>query len=308
MDINNKIIEEIIFSQFNEYPSEIEKIEMGVMTFKFRVKVNNINYVLRIYPPENTTNIEQEFEMMQKLFAASCKVPEPVIFSEKLNERFLIYKFIEGKPLSFLLPSLDEVEINAIADEIIDNVLHISSQEVEGFGFSFLSSKKYDSWREFLQEYIDRGNFHLRENKLFDEFTIESILGFAKKQIKQINIERPRFIWCDFSQGNIIINKNKLAGFVDFEGCVFGDPVIALGYLFAIEGNSKFFDAIINCYRKHANVDYERILFYAIVRLLRFSKYVNNPFPTGIKRDPVPDYFKGLPIAIEYIKSKNKNG
>jgi len=308
MDINHKIIERIIFTQFNEYPSEIEKIEMGVMTFKFRVKINDLNYVLRIYPSENTTNIKQEFAMMQKLFAAGCKVPEPVIFSEENDQRFLIYKFIEGKSLSFLSASLTNLEIENIAAEIINNMLHISVQEVNGFGFSFLSPKKYDSWKEFLLEYIDRGDFYLRKNKMFDEYTIESILDFAKKHVDQIEIEKPNFVWCDFSQGNIIIHKNKLAGFVDFEGCVSGDPVIALGYLFAIEGNSKFFNAILNCYRKHNPVAYERILFYAIIRLLRFSKYVNNPFPTGIKRDPVPDYFKGLPIAIEYIQSKNKNG
>ena len=304
MEINHKKIQEIIFHQFREYPAAIDKIEMGVMTFKYRVRVKNNNYILRIYPPENTTMVKQEFKVMHDLFVQGCRVPEPIVYSDTAIDRFLIYKYIDGEPLSYLLSSLSMEELHKIAGQIMDNILCISTRQVEKFGFLSMNEKKYDNWKEFLQNYIDQAGYYLLENKVFDESVIVLLLDFARKQFENINIKSPSFTWCDFSQSNIIIKAGNLSGFIDFEGCVAGDPLIALGYLFAIEGNSLFFNAISSNYKKHYSFSYEQILFYAIIRLFRLSKYINNLFPTGIRRDPLTVFYKGLPIAVDYIKSR----
>ncbi len=303
MHIDNTTIGEIIFDQFQEYPAAIDKIEMGVMTFKYKVKVKNINYILRIYPPENTTRVDKEFKIMRSLFTGGCKVPEPIAYNDASLTRYLFYKFIEGQPLLDLMPSLTAATVNRIAGGIIENIVCFSKNEVQGFGFLLTGEGPRSSWPFFLLDAVDRGALYLSNIKELDGLTINMLLNFARNQINHIHIERPCLIWSDFSPGNIIINHHQLAGFVDFEGCVSGDPVMALGYLFAIEGHSDFFEAVMLNYKKYFDVSYERIIFYTIIRLFRLSKYFTDTFPTGIKRDPLMDYFKGMPIAIDYIKS-----
>ncbi len=57
MRIDNKTINGFIFNQFGQLPCAVEQVEMGVMTFKYKVIVEGQDYILRIYPPANTTNV-----------------------------------------------------------------------------------------------------------------------------------------------------------------------------------------------------------------------------------------------------------
>ena len=303
MYINHATINEIIFNQFQEYASEIEKIEMGVMTFKYKVTVKNIHYILRIYPPENTTRVDLEFKIMQQLFIGRCKVPEPVAYNDTATTRYLFYKFIEGVPLLNLLPSLDTTTITAVAMQLLQNILCFSKKEVQGFGFLLTAEGPRSSWQIFLLDALDRGTRYLSAIEELDQTTIDVLLDFVQKKISLVHIEKNCLVWSDFSPGNIIINHNHLAGFVDFEGCVSGDPLMALGYLFAIEGHSYFFEAVMTGYKKYFSVSYEQVIFYTLIRLFRLSKYFTHSFPTGISRDPLLAYFKGVPIAIDYIKA-----
>ena len=228
-------------------------------------------------------------------------LPEPVAYNDATESPYLIYKFIEGKPLSSLSPAFSPAQLKNITAQVFDNIAAFSKEEVQGFGFLFTNEKKEDSWQDFLLEAINRGELYLPSIKEFDASTINALLHFAKKQWADVDLKNPNFVWNDFSQDNIIIKDNTLAGFIDFEGCIAGDPVMALGYLFAIEGSSGFFAAMRANYEKHYFVSYERILFYAIIRLFRLSKYIHLSFPTGIKRDPLLVYFKGFLEAIEYV-------
>ena len=307
MPIDQTIVNTIILEQFGEPPAEMEPIEMGVMTFKYKVKVNNDFYMLRIYPPANTTRTDIEYQIMHHLFTMGCKVPEPVKYNNDEGIHWLLYKYIEGQPLSVLLAGLTPAEVDLVAGQILDNMLHFTKEPVQGFGFLLLAEGTFPHWKDFLLDAVARGSLHLSAIKEFDQSTITALLDFAKKQIAQLHFENPCLVWSDFSQGNIIIHNKNLAGFVDFEGCVSGDPLMSLGYLFAIEGHSVFFESVWLYYKKHFEATFEQIIFYTIIRLFRLSKYFNNTFPTGINRDPLMVYFKGVPIAVEYVKSLSNN-
>jgi len=303
MPIDATIVRTIILEQFGVLPTELEQIEMGVMTFKYKVKVNQCWYILRIYPPANTTRTNLEFAIMHQLFTMNCKVPEPVLYNHTKGPHWLLYKFIDGQPLSLLRPAPDAATISIIAGQILDTMQHFTKAPVEGFGFLLTGEQPFTSWKDFLVDSVNRGRLYLSSIKEFDQCTIDRLVAFATQQIEHLHLEKPCLVWSDFSQGNIIIHNNQLAGFVDFEGCVSGDPVMALGYLFAIEAHSAFFESMWLQFKKQYAITYERIVFYTIIRLFRLSKYYHVAFPTGINRDPLMVYFKGISKAVAYVKS-----
>jgi aminoglycoside phosphotransferase (APT) family kinase protein len=281
---------------------------MGVMTFKYKIKVRHAAYILRIYPPANTTRTDLEFEVMHGLFSMGCKVPEPVRYNNAAGLHWLLYKFIEGQPLSNLLHALTTTEINTIAAQIMHNLLNFSKLPVQGFGFLLTGEEIFSNWNNFLLQSIQRGAAYLPLMNEFDNPTIDLLLAFATKQTDLISTSATALVWSDFSPGNIIIHNKSLAGLVDFEGCISGDATLALGYLFAIEGHSSFFESMLLQFKKHFVITHEQIVFYTIIRLFRLSKYFNVAFPTGIHRDPLKLYFKGIPVAIEYIRSLKATG
>ncbi|MEI9954865.1 MAG: phosphotransferase [Ferruginibacter sp.] len=165
MRIDNKTINGFIFNQFGQLPSAVEQVEMGVMTFKYKVKVEGQDYMLRIYPPANTTNVALEFKIMQQLFFRGCKVPEPVGYNNETSTACLIYKYIPGLALSQLPDAISNETADIIAAQIVDNIIALSKEPISGFGFLLSSEKLFNNWQSFLQDAIDRGEQHLASIK-----------------------------------------------------------------------------------------------------------------------------------------------
>jgi hypothetical protein len=53
--------------------------------------------------------------------------------------------------------------------------------------------------------------------------------------------------------------------------------------------------------QRFVDVKRSHIYFYALLRLLRISKYLSQPLSNGKPRQPIGDYFKGIGTAMNAI-------
>jgi aminoglycoside phosphotransferase (APT) family kinase protein len=143
----------------------------------------------------------------------------------------------------------------------------------------------------------------LTEADILANMQVTTIHNYLLNCLETLPNSPDGIVWSDMSQENIIIRNKELAGFIDFEGCFYGDQLLSLGYLFAREGESDFFTHIEKQLRSYINTEKRYIYFYAFLRLLRISQYLSQPLPAGRKRTPVLEYFKGIRIALDIIKN-----
>lgn len=301
MKLSQEEISNIISKQFGSESFRIQEISSGVMTFKYQIQIGDEYFILRVYPLGRQHIAIKEFEILNDSYNRGCKVPQPLFMEVKGSLAYIIYEMLPGKALSNSFDNLPSKDQLALSKDIVSNIHALSKIQYQGFGGVGENETLYSSWKEFLQIVITNGKGYLDHSNILDSYTKSRLNYFMTSTVDSLDHKIPSLVWSDFSVGNIIIDKNRLAGLIDFEGCMLGDPVLALGYLYAIEGESNFFLSIRESFAKYFKIESSIITFYSFVRFYRLLKYVNQPLPTGAKRENVLEYFKGLKSSLQSL-------
>ena len=299
MSYNKEDIALIFQTHFHESVVSINEIKGGAMTFKYEVSLPKQKYIIKIYPPSRAFVASKEFDILNKAAAYPIKMPR-VCFIDKIQEgSCLIYEKIQGQVLNFsALNSKDKVRISM---QIAENFSALGQVRFEGYGSLTEDEPLFDTWKAFLSQNIKHGINNLIKADVLDDIQVPAIHNYLQHCLESLPNFPDGIVWSDMSQENIIVRNKELAGFIDFEGCFYGDQLLSLGYLFAREGESDFFTHIQKQLQPYINTEKRYIYFYAFLRLLRISQYLSQPLPAGRQRTPVLDFFKGIRLALNEI-------
>ena len=284
----------------------VVKLEHGSMAFIYEVTAGESSFIFKAYPVSRQSVAKKEFDVLKQAGQFPVKIPKVIANGVTDNFSYIIYEKIPGESLDFPLVSDKNKQI--ISQQIADNLHQISQIQFETAGCGSLTEDEpaYDSWKEFLQKNIASGLENLKKFDSDNTFPLNVIERFMYEFLNSYKEDNCGLVWSDFSQENIIVADNNLTGFIDFEGCFYGDPMLSLGYLYAKEGDSEFFKAIKSGIKSFTKTPDNAICFYALLRLLRISKYLSEPLPAGQTREPVLNYFKGLQETFKFIE-RNQN-
>jgi aminoglycoside phosphotransferase (APT) family kinase protein len=289
----------IFESNFHQRVTSQALIEHGTMTYKYEVALGERLYMLRVYPNSRECVAKREHDILLRANTIAAKAPKICCTSDHNNYAYIIYEKIPGDMLNFSL--LTRYHKEKVAAQVVANIFELAQMQYESYGNLTEDEPSYVSWKAFLKANMEEGLGYLEQSQLISKGPYEEIKTFMAGEIKKIPEPAPGFVWSDFSQENIIVLDNELMGFIDFEGAFAGDPILSLGYLYAVEGGSEFFKHIFAEFKKRYSVDMPRVMFYAFFRLLRIIKYKQAAMPAGGKRHSFFDYFKGLAFAVESI-------
>lgn len=311
--MNLKFHVEQIFRQiFGRDPLKVEYILQGVMNAKYKVSYPGENYLIRFYLINGAEKIKSEPGLMQRFYRAGAKVPEVVfVSSDHVNYYgeeipFIIYKWVDGKSLSFYLNNKIELNIDQALNQINNNLSIISAIELNGFGEIKSSYQaNFPSFQKFLFETIESEFPFVKENNKFAFVNKNELRTFLMSYASMVNEKtKPNFIWTDISFDNIIMDNGNLEAFIDFEHSISGDKTMTIGYFFSRYGNSPIFDKFLKIYyqAKLPNSLEETLIFYSLFRLLRIVRYLKTDLPSGKKRDDIFDVFPGIRKSLNHFR------
>lgn len=275
---------------------KIDYIDKGVMTDKYRVVSAGKRYIARCYPPGRVWLAKTEFLYLNFFLPLGIKVPKPLFYGE--SPAMLFYEELKGDSLDGVYGNLSEDEKDVLCREIIDNYNKICKIETSGFGrITGYEKCTHTTWSDFINETVDTGYDVLkRDNRTiacdYVEDMRNSLNGYCnfKKSL----------VWSDFCQENIIVtHDHHLAGFVDIEGLIAGDPALGIGYLKAHD-ETDFAKRIIEI----GNYDSDRTDFYSVLRYLDLLPYQEQALPNGAERTPIEDF---LPYSHNTINQNVDN-
>lgn len=286
-----------IINMYFKNAYNIYEINRGVMNFKFQFSSNSRDYILRCYPKGREYLAELEFKYLSLFISKDIKAPVVKYFSSEYPG-YIIYEKINGVCLSEIFENLTPSSQINLCNEITENYKKISYIKTSGCGVMLnYNSFIFDKWKDFLLYEINKSLHYL--NNIKSEFNITVLRIYLEQFISKYLVEKKSLVWSDFHPDNIIVsNEGKLAGFIDFEGLIGGDPLLGLGYLQAKEYNSVFFKQIYSSYSMSACKDI--IDFYSIVRYLRLVVYEQFNLPNGSFRTPIKIF---LPYSYSLIKN-----
>ena len=275
------------------------KIHSGSMNFTCEVKAGQNTYILKAYPLSRSAVAGKEYAVLKEIKKRPLKAPKVHALGEYDGFSYIIYNRIPGEPLDFNL--LTSENKRSVCSQIAHNIKQLFEVKFDRFGSLTENENTYSSWKDFLVYEVNTGMEDLKKVNLDIDFPVSYIKDFLLAYVNNYRESPYGLVWSDFNEDNILIADNQLTGFIDFEGCFYGDPQLSLGYLFAREGNSILFQSIRDEMWLFMKISDESIYFYALFRLLRISKYLIEPMPNGRERQPLFDHFRGIKEVLNRL-------
>lgn len=289
----------------------VNEIKRGVMTFKFAITLSPGEcLIVRFYPISRSSVVHYEPDILHR--CAELGLPVPAVIADSRTGpsvpfQYMVYKMIDGVPLSERFPKLTTASQNEIARQIVNYLYALQEIQVLGFGELADGSRAlFQSWNSFMRQSFIQGIEAVKEHCLFPEEIITNLEGIA------IALETFReqtshgLVWGDISTENLLIDDhNRIVGLLDFEGALAGDILMNPGYCYAGNNGTCFFESLINSWPEPLKDDeWKRIYLYSILRTLRIAKFAHLPLPTGYPRQPIERTFPGFQKALNNIMKK----
>lgn len=282
------------------------------MTHKFVAHVApGEAYVVRFYPESRSQVVEYEPDLVRRCAQAGAKVPQVVADSRTgpaANLTYMVYKMIEGSALSERFSMLTQSDLRRLCADVMECLTALQQVKLAGWGEVVSGWKAASSsWREFVRDSFSEGLEAVRKNRLLPEPLLRDVVKIGDSADKFLVGESNHLIYGDIGLSNIVLDGNDgLAGLIDFEGALAGDPLLTLGYCHAACARHSFFDEFSACWRElRGEIDWGRVHFYSVLRTLRVAKYASEPLPTGHPRDPLLRIFPGFQLAVASVMNND---
>ncbi|SMD16264.1 phosphotransferase family protein [Pedobacter nyackensis] len=292
-------IRQLIEQYWGAQPVSIETVYRGGMNFVYEINLGDSKIMLKVHPFSRASVAEKEYSVLKCASENGVKVPKVITCGIHKNLGYIFYHNVPGENLLF--EKLDSQQQDVFSMTLVKNLKNFSELASNHFGSVTEQESTYHSWKAFLQATVSEGLASLKSVDAMSTNEFKSIANYIQHQLSLNKNWFTGMVWGDVKSENIIVSKGELAAILDFESCFYGDPVLSLGYLFAKEGRSSFYVSVAKHFKNFIPFKEEDVYFYALIRLLRISKYLNSPLPTGKARDPIATYFKGISEAINDI-------
>lgn len=288
---------------------EVTRLRIGVMTHKFTVEAGATSYIVRFYPPHREHVVLYEPDIIRRCHALGARVPQ-VLGDSRSGPgallSYMVYKKIPGHRMSKCLSRLSPPQRCALAGSLASEFALLRRITVTGYGDLLDGgTARFPTWQVFLESSLCEGMRAVESLRLLDARHITLLKTVSRRLHDLIGMVPSCLNWGDVSTDNVIVDSDgNLAGLLDFEGAIFGDPLLTLGYAMAFYGRSPVVEDLAQAWPDVNAGGWRRAELYAVLRGLRLAPHYANPFlPSGERRSPLKDVVVGMEPSLESLAS-----
>ena len=213
---------------------ELKKFEIGQSNPTFLMKTNNKNFVIRSKPHgdllKGAHRIDREYNVICALKKSKIPVPKTHGYCEDkkiIGTEFYIMDFLDGN-LEFdpFLPNYKAEQKKQIYDQKISILTELTSINIKEIGL-----EKFGRPEGYLGRQIELWINQYRNSQTKDIESMEYLIENIPKNIpEEIDLLPPCLLHGDFRLDNMMLNKEKVIGLLDWELSTIAPPFIDLSY------------------------------------------------------------------------------
>ena len=258
--------------------------------FKKHSQIQNRDYILRVYPDnDNDFKPKKEHSRLVEIQKYDISTAEVYIFENKLDalgNRFLILEKLNGIPVQENVQDFTKEETKEFLAELARYLGTIHGKRSKNFEYSFPKEifKQKISFPDYI---LMEANEYLKtfsELKLDQKYKVDTkyLYKWLMGHKPLLEIKEFSLIHGDVRPSNIIVNKTKITGLIDWEMSNLCDPAWDIGwslFFFKLYDNLKtnrdfFFNEYWKCCEKY---DIEaRVYFYEFLAALKILTYTKS--------------------------------
>lgn len=198
--------------------------------------------ILKIAPHPKVTVMTYEQNIMEaevrsmQLVAQKTKVPLPRIefydpSCQLCSAPYFFMEKLKGKSLASQRSFLTPQEVNDIDSFVGSLTKEINQITNAYFGYPGQTAFQGENWHEVFGEMLKAVIMDADKENIDLKISSRELLELLTKD-KNIflDVVTPRLVHWDIWDGNIFIEDGKLTGLIDWERCLWGDPLMEVGF------------------------------------------------------------------------------
>lgn len=246
-------INRMVHKAFGENALEVQELKEGYFNIAYRIRLRDRAVVLKIAPPPEVEVMTCEKNIMfsevdsMQMTASRTEVPVPGILfydnSRSVTDReYFFMEMLEGQSLSSLLDTLPEDQKQQIYYEIGRYTAQLNRIRGECFGYYGQPDRQGGSWYEVFRSMVRDACGDAGRKEIALPVSEDEILKLLEEDRALFDmVEEPRFVHWDIWAGNVFIADSRIEGIIDFERCLWADPLMEVGFR-SHESNKAFYD------------------------------------------------------------------
>ncbi len=230
----------------------------GWVNYNYDLETESGSYVVRVLGLSITKDTKKRLASEFKVLSALHKNNFPYAIPYPLKNKEGSYLASIGKTILWVYPKIKGTHIKHYDNENIKSIVHsLATYHKYVKNIKITNNRNIDSPKKLLEKYREmrKQKSDSERNKLM----LNNIDLFEKclNKMKNINFEINKLpIHYDFHKGNLLFNKNKVIGILDFERMLYAPRILDIAQLIKCtydHGEKKFINKvnlILNEYNK----------------------------------------------------------
>lgn len=241
---DKKVIDQMVSRAFpNMSCKEVIELKEGFFNVAYLITlVNDEKAILKIAPRSDSRIMSYEKNIMfsevesLRLVKKETDVPVPeIIYYDNSHElcsfEYYFMSVIEGETLNFINDSLSEDEKRAIQKEL--GKYNHSMNQITGSKFGYYGQPELQgtNWFEVFRTMIQLAYHDANVANVHVPIKEEELLLYLDRDKAYFDeVTVPALVHWDIWAGNVFIKNKKISGIIDFERCIWGDPLMEVGF------------------------------------------------------------------------------
>ncbi len=221
----------------------LNELTEGYFNIAYEVSFEGgVESILKIAPNPNVTVMTYEKNIMaaevqsMQLVAEKTKVPLPQIeFYDSsctiCNAPYFFMKKLLGKSLSSQKSGLTAAQISSVYASVGAMNKEINQITNPYFGYPEQQVLQGENWFDTFYAMMKAVLQDADKENIALTVSCGEVLKLLKKEIRIFSdVKIPRLVHWDIWDGNIFVQDGRLTGIIDWERCLWGDPLMEVGF------------------------------------------------------------------------------
>lgn len=240
--LSNDIINRMVKKAFGQEAEKIIKLTEGFFNAAYKIELDEKSVLLKISPPEETEIMTHEKNIMEsevvsmRMVKKETKVPVPeILFYDDshtiCNSSYFFMEFLEGKSFSSIFDKMEQKEKDFIFNKMGSYTYMLNQITNTTFGYFGQKDRQGKNWFEVFKQMIMDTYFDAERKNIFTPVNQQKLLKMLEEDRNYFEmVKEPKFVHWDIWAGNVFIRNNDVVGIIDFERCLWADPLMEVGF------------------------------------------------------------------------------
>jgi len=227
----------------NECTQDIIELKEGFFNVAYQIIFKSgLNTILKIAPPVDIEIMTYEKNIMfsevdsMKMIQSKTKAPvAKIIFYDSshslCDSDYFFMEMLEGRSLSSCMDSLSEKDRNNIYFQMGQYTYMLNEVKGLKFGYYGQKDKQGDNWYLVFKSMIEDIYYDAKRKDTLIPVPKDDLLLLLEKDREIFEqIKEPSFVHWDIWAGNVFVQNGSVSGIIDFERCLWADPLMEVGF------------------------------------------------------------------------------